>query len=125
MSNKKKSTKNKADARVADTPRNSVAEAKANTAAPKAAAKKAPAKSRKADRGPRLGGGPAVWWQKTAQFFREVKVELKKVTWPSRKETITSTSVVVVLVLLSSFFLGVVDLGLSRLIREILNRFAG
>ena len=125
MSNKKKSTKNKADARVADTPRNSVAEAKAKTAAPKAEAKKTPAKSKKADRGPRMGGGPAVWWRKTAQFFREVKVELKKVTWPSRKETITSTSVVVVLVLLSSFFLGVVDLGLSRLIREILNRFAG
>jgi preprotein translocase subunit SecE len=51
------------------------------------------------------------------QFFREVRVELKKVTWPSRKETIASTSVVLVTVFLVAFYLGVVDLGLSRLIK--------
>ena len=34
---------------------------------------------------------------KTAQFLREVKVELKKVTWPSRKQTIGSTVVVIAL----------------------------
>jgi preprotein translocase subunit SecE len=51
------------------------------------------------------------------QFFREVRVELKKVTWPSRKETIASTSVVLITVFLVAFFLGIVDLGLSRLIK--------
>jgi preprotein translocase subunit SecE len=51
------------------------------------------------------------------QFFREVRVELKKVTWPTRKETIASTSVVLVTVFLVAFYLGVVDLGLSRLIK--------
>jgi preprotein translocase subunit SecE len=51
------------------------------------------------------------------QFFREVRVELKKVTWPSRKETIASTSVVLIAVFLVGFYLGVVDLGLSRLIK--------
>jgi len=51
------------------------------------------------------------------QFFREVRVELKKVTWPSRKETIASTSVVLITVFLVGFYLGVVDLGLSRLIK--------
>ena len=51
------------------------------------------------------------------QFFREVRVELKKVTWPSRKETIASTSVVLVTVFLVGFYLGIVDLGLSRLIK--------
>lgn len=57
-------------------------------------------------------------WVLTAkQFFREVKVELKKVTWPSRKETIASTSVVLITVILVAFYLGIVDLGLSRLIR--------
>lgn len=68
----------------------------------------------------RMGGGPAVWWAKSVQFFREVKVELKKVTWPSRKEALASTSVVVALVLLSAIFLGLVDLGLSRLIRTVI-----
>lgn len=57
---------------------------------------------------------------KTAQFLREVKVELKKVTWPSRKQTIGSTVVVIALVMLISIFLGAVDLGLSSLIRIVL-----
>ena len=57
---------------------------------------------------------------KSAQFLREVKVELKKVTWPSRKQTIGSTAVVNALVMLISLFLGVVDFGISSLIRFVL-----
>lgn len=57
---------------------------------------------------------------KTTQFLREVKIELKKVTWPSRKQTIGSTVVVIALVMLISIFLGAVDLGLSSLIRIVL-----
>ena len=56
----------------------------------------------------------------SVQFLREVKVELKKVTWPSRKQTIGSTVVVVALVLLISLFLGFVDIGLSNLVRAVL-----
>jgi preprotein translocase subunit SecE len=55
------------------------------------------------------------------QFLREVKVELKKVAWPSRKQAIGSTIVVVMLVLLVSFFLGIVDIGLSSLIKAVLS----
>ena len=58
---------------------------------------------------------------KAIQFLREVKVELKKVAWPSRKQTIGSTAVVIALVMLISLFLGVVDMGLSTLIRFVLN----
>jgi len=54
------------------------------------------------------------------QFLREVKVELKKVTWPSRKQTMGSTVVVLVLTMIISLFLGVVDFGLSSLIRVVL-----
>jgi preprotein translocase subunit SecE len=57
---------------------------------------------------------------KTAQFLREVKVELKKVTWPTRQQTIGSTAVVIVLVMLISLFLGLVDFGISGLIRIVL-----
>lgn len=59
--------------------------------------------------------------EKTRQFFREVKIELKKISWPLRKETIASTSVVLIIVLIISFFLGFVDLGLSRMIKLILS----
>jgi len=57
---------------------------------------------------------------KTMQFLREVKIELKKVTWPSRKETLASTAVVIIIVIIISAFLGLVDLGLSNLIRFVL-----
>jgi preprotein translocase subunit SecE len=59
---------------------------------------------------------------RAVQFLREVKVELKKVTWPSRKQTVGSTVVVIVLVLVISLFLGVVDVGLSSLIRVVLQQ---
>ena len=58
--------------------------------------------------------------QKSVQFLREVKIELKKVTWPSRKQTMGSTVVVIILVIIISLFLGVVDFGLSNLIRAVL-----
>ena len=57
---------------------------------------------------------------KSVQFLREVKVELKKVTWPSRKQTMGSTVVVLVIVSIISLFLGVVDAGLSGLISAVL-----
>lgn len=54
------------------------------------------------------------------QFFREVRFELEKVAWPTRKQTIGSTAVVIVFVFILALFLGVVDVGLSSLIRLIL-----
>jgi preprotein translocase subunit SecE len=57
---------------------------------------------------------------KSMQFLREVKIELKKVTWPSRKQTMGSTVVVIVLVIIISAFLGLVDVILSALIRVVL-----
>jgi preprotein translocase subunit SecE len=59
-------------------------------------------------------------FEKAKQFIKEVKSELKKVVWPTRKDTIASTSVVVILVLIIALFLGLVDFGLSRVIRIIL-----
>lgn len=58
--------------------------------------------------------------EKIAQFLREVKIELKKITWPTRKQTIGSTIVVIILVMIVSLFLGLVDMGLSSLIHIIL-----
>jgi preprotein translocase subunit SecE len=54
------------------------------------------------------------------QFFREVRIELSKVTWPSRSQTIGSTVVVIIFVFIIAIFLGMVDIGLSSLIRLII-----
>ena len=59
-------------------------------------------------------------FEKVVQFLKEVQIELKKVVWPTRKDTIASTSVVLVLVIIIAIFLGLVDFGLSRIIRAIL-----
>ena len=57
---------------------------------------------------------------KIQEFLQEVKIELKKVTWPSRKETIASTVIVLITVLISAVFLGLVDFILSKIIRVFL-----
>ncbi|MBT8341700.1 MAG: preprotein translocase subunit SecE [Desulfatitalea sp.] len=68
----------------------------------------------------KIPGAEIGFVQKSIQFLREVKIELKKVTWPSRKQTMGSTLVVIILVMIISFFLGVVDFGLSSLIQTVL-----
>ena len=55
-------------------------------------------------------------WDATTRFVREVRVEMKKVTWPQRKEIIGSTAVVIVASFLVSFFLGFVDLALQKML---------
>ena len=42
-------------------------------------------------------------------FFREVRVEMKKVTWPTRKELIKSTGVVILAVVIAAAFIGGLD----------------
>jgi len=59
-------------------------------------------------------------FEKVKQFLKEVKTELKKVVWPKRKDTIASTSVVLIIVMIIALFLGLVDIGVSRIIRLIL-----
>ena len=53
---------------------------------------------------------------KIKEFFRDVKVEVKKVVFPTREELIGSTWVVIITVIVISLFLGVVDLGLTKLV---------
>jgi preprotein translocase subunit SecE len=60
------------------------------------------------------------WYSGTAQFLREVRVELRKVTWPQRKEIIGSTAVVILASFVVSFFLGFIDLILQKLLGVIL-----
>ena len=53
--------------------------------------------------------------KKIVEFFEEVKLELKKVVFPTKKEVIGSTWVVIITVLIAAFILGLVDLGLGKL----------
>lgn len=54
------------------------------------------------------------------EFFRGVIREMKKVSWPKRKELTRYTIIVVTTVAFMSVFFAVVDLGISELIRLVL-----
>jgi preprotein translocase subunit SecE len=60
-------------------------------------------------------------FEKIKQFLREFRIEMKKVTWPSRKEIVASTGVVLVVVMLISFYLGLADLLLSKMLKLMLS----
>jgi preprotein translocase subunit SecE len=60
------------------------------------------------------------WVDQSVQFFREVWIELKKVHWPSWKETRAATIVVVVVVMVFALLLGLLDFGLSHVIQRLL-----
>ena len=57
---------------------------------------------------------------RTREFVREVLIEFRKVTWPSRQELLNSTAVVIVVTVVLAFFLGGVDIGLARIVERIL-----
>lgn len=64
--------------------------------------------------------GAGNLFAKTAEFLREVKVELKKVVWPTRKQTTGTTVVVVIFVFIVAVFLGIFDYSLSALVQAVL-----
>jgi preprotein translocase subunit SecE len=61
-------------------------------------------------------------WNRFTAFVREVMAELKKVSWPSRQETVESTSVVLMTVVLVTLFIGLCDMMLAKLLNMILGQ---
>jgi len=51
---------------------------------------------------------------KVTGFLNEVKVELSKVSWSTRKELVGSTIVVIMITLIMGLFIGLLDLVLSQ-----------
>ena len=57
---------------------------------------------------------------KPLKFFQEVKQEGRKIVWPTRKETLITTAMVFVMVIIFSLFFLLVDNIISWLIKTIL-----
>jgi preprotein translocase subunit SecE len=55
------------------------------------------------------------------EFLQEVRTEASKVTWPSRRETLITTALVILMVLLASLFFVVVDWVLRFAVTGVLN----
>jgi preprotein translocase subunit SecE len=58
--------------------------------------------------------------RKVREFFHDVLIEFRRVSWPTRKEVMGSTSVVIVMVVVLAVFLAVVDHALTWLVRLVL-----
>ena len=59
------------------------------------------------------------------EFLRQVRQEVGKVTWPSRKETTVTTAMVFAMVIAAAIFFFLVDLGLGHLVRLVLGLGGG
>jgi preprotein translocase subunit SecE len=57
--------------------------------------------------------------EKVKDYFKEVYLETKRVTFPSRKETMKGTWVVLITVFIAALFLGIVDMGLAKILQVI------
>jgi len=59
--------------------------------------------------------------QRGVEFFKEAWRELRRVYWPSLRETYAATFVVLIVVLMMALFMALVDFGLTRAIQVILS----
>jgi len=60
------------------------------------------------------------WYQRATQFLREVRVELKKVTWPNKREIISSTLVVIAFIIIIAAYFGLIDMIYAAIIGRLL-----
>jgi preprotein translocase subunit SecE len=64
-----------------------------------------------------------VWVDNTKEYVNDLKLEMRRVTWPSRKQVETTTAVVIVSVFAFAGYFFVVDSVLSKGIKGVLNFF--
>ncbi|MCK5490584.1 MAG: preprotein translocase subunit SecE [Candidatus Pacebacteria bacterium] len=55
--------------------------------------------------------------KKLKKYFVEVKSEIKKVSWPSRKAAIKDSTIVVIISLVTASFLGGMDFALDKIVK--------
>ena len=56
------------------------------------------------------------------RYFLEVYMEAKRVTWPSKKDALKGTYVVVITVLVAALFLGLVDVTFAWIIQKLMRQ---
>jgi preprotein translocase subunit SecE len=70
------------------------------------------------------GKGVTAWWGNSRTFLTEVRNEMRRVTWPSRREVYATTFVVLLTATFFGVYLWGLDLVLDRIVRSIFGAFA-
>jgi preprotein translocase subunit SecE len=64
-----------------------------------------------------------IWYKRFSNFLKEVKAEIKKVTWPSKNEVYSTTIVVILATFFFGFYLYFMDVIFSWVIKQIKSLF--
>lgn len=59
---------------------------------------------------------------KVAKYFKDLKSEFKKVVWPTKKQLINNSTVVLVTIAVIGIFVGLLDAGLGYLLKFLLSK---
>ena len=86
----------------------------------KGAPKNAP--SRTGDDNGGVLGRPTAWWDRARTFLTEVRAEMKRVTWPTRREVYATTVVVILVSVFFGLYLWGVDLVLASAVHWLLRQ---
>ena len=70
-------------------------------------------------------GGATENWGRLTRFLSDVRSEMKKVVWPSRKEVESTTTVVIITVFIFGMFFFLTDFVFNQAIHQILTRLGG
>ena len=63
------------------------------------------------------------WWKRLTAFLREVVAETKKVTWPSKAEVVSTTTVVIIASFIFGVYLYVCDFAFYKLVHAVFAAF--
>jgi len=66
---------------------------------------------------------PAAWWDRARNFLSEVRNEMKRVTWPSRREVYATTVVVILVSVFFGLYLFSLDIVLNLVVNWIFRTF--
>ena len=83
-------------------------------------------KSEEPVKAPVWGGaerGPVGWWKNGRAFFTEVRNEMRRVTWPSRREVYATTVVVILTSAFFGLYLWGLDLAIDKAVRWVFATF--
>ena len=67
--------------------------------------------------------GPLGWFQRAGEFLREVRNEMKRVTWPSQREVYATTVVVIITSAFFGLYLFSLDILLNAAVNWIFSTF--
>ena len=75
---------------------------------------------------PRLPRGrflkPTAWWDRARTFLGEVRNEMKRVTWPGKREVYATTVVVILVSVFFGLYLWIIDMALSSAVHWLFGR---